>query len=337
VTTVLYVVAEQRARVPGTFWAWYFRMFDDYTSTYRASDYMASPFKLGWTGPRRYVQRLHELMPQGAVFYDDESRSWYLMDLYYKQVIGERRDITSYNVSLMGDQHSSVRTFGEQLVADIERGATVFMSTLHVPPGKLLLAYLVLRERNLPLDRLGTQFERPTEALLKDLPHLEFETIAVMPGEAFEIYAVRPSEDFRLRRPVRREEHQMAFGDGTGEGASLFADGVASGGQLVAIPQAAESRRVRLVFDVPHEGVYDVNVQFRIASDGAALRAAVDGRDGVNVELRAAAARYDTIEVSSARPLTKGSHEVVLDVTRAGSIGIDYVQLDPLTGPDDGG
>ena len=105
VNPVLYVVAEQRARVPGSFWAWYFRMFDDYQSTYRASDYMASPFKLGWTGPRRYVQKLHELMPRGSVFYDDESRSWYLMDLYYKQVLGERRDITSYNVSLMGDQH----------------------------------------------------------------------------------------------------------------------------------------------------------------------------------------------------------------------------------------
>lgn len=316
----LYAKVEDWAREEGGFWNGYFDFFDEYQESFRASDYFASPYKRGWDQPRRFVERLWDIYPQGAVVYDDHTRSWFLFHLYYNAVLAERRDLVNWNTGLAGDWVQTVQPHGERFIADVTAGKPVFLTSLYRFPGRAIIAYVVARAHGLEAEQLRALGGQPVEKLLEQVPQLEIETHTVMEGEPFEVYEVRLKPG-TLLAIERIQEHALGLVQAPAHGEfGLQPDPDKDGGQALVWSGGQAQDRAVVAFSSP-----------RAARFGVRMKVSGQGWQAPSLDGSAQARETgDGMWDFGAFEFTEGLHQITFAATGPASFELDYVELVPV-------
>ena len=343
----LYVSIEKWAREDGL-WKSYFHFFDgDYFETFHAGDYFASPFRRDWDQPRRYAERVWEIVPEGGVIYDDHARTFFLLHLYYNACLGIRRDIASYNTGIMGPWIESIRPHGERMLRDLAEQKPVFMTSVQAMPGRAQLAYLAA-VLNAGDDADANRLVRaPLPEVLAQLPQLHIEGIPIFEDEPFRIYRVSIKPNHLMVRNIF-EESQIAVTQAPNVGELETVESKeASGGQLARWTVDAESLASLRATPPPSDGEpaaepaaeptnASFTLQFALAGDTQmGLRLGLRAKESGVVNLRldgeplVAASKGAWLDLGE-RLYPAGVHDLTVELTEANTLELDYLEFVPV-------
>lgn len=134
----LYAKIPSWAGGPG-FWRKYFRHFEYVSNIWDPARYFADPNKSRYDDVERFARRIFEILPQGAVLYDDDGKGFYPLALYYRDVLKVRTDIRHRLIfGPAPDSDSIPRKAAQELLTDLDRGGDVYVSSPYWPERPML-------------------------------------------------------------------------------------------------------------------------------------------------------------------------------------------------------
>ncbi|HSA59284.1 MAG TPA: DUF2723 domain-containing protein [bacterium] len=193
---VLYAKIPSWAAGPG-FWRNYFRYFEYVSNIWDPARYFANPNKRHYDDVERFARRMFEILPQGAILYDDDGKGYYPLALYYRDVLKVRTDIRQHMIVGPAPNSDSIpRAAAQELLADLQRGGDVYVSSPYWPERPMLdqlysrLAGLSLAKPVSP----STVARLSVEELERTFPVYELNRVVLFPDRPYFIYHV-------VRRP----------------------------------------------------------------------------------------------------------------------------------------
>ena len=153
------------------------------------AEYIFSPIKRNYDAVAKYCEGVLERLPEGANFWDDESKAAYPLSYYYQAVKGRRRDVRMNRVFGLVMEETEARYHAQRMLGQLRRRERVFVSSL-VEPQKEILVQLY----NLLAPEISAEQIRSLD--LQDFrgSFPEFEIIDVPLGteKSYRIYQLRP-------------------------------------------------------------------------------------------------------------------------------------------------
>ena len=96
----LYANISGWASTPGF---WYFRYNNNYTvNSHDCAEYIANPDKRNYYDVEEFAEVLFKILPAGAIFVDDDSRTYYPIHDYYMKYYGKRKDLNVQIINSWG-------------------------------------------------------------------------------------------------------------------------------------------------------------------------------------------------------------------------------------------
>jgi hypothetical protein len=112
--------------------------------------YIFNPIKCTYDAVARHCESVLERLPEGANFWDDESKAAYPLSYYYQAVKGMRWDVRVNRVFGLVMEEEEARDYAQRMLAQLRRREQVFVSALVEPEKEILvqLYHLLAPERS---------------------------------------------------------------------------------------------------------------------------------------------------------------------------------------------
>ncbi len=171
------------------------RYFDSYPEvawtrgTFDAVEFVARPERRRYDKVERYVRRLFAILPHGAHLLNSDGRADYPLRYYYRDIRGERRDITYHPVFIPRLDEAEAGRIATRLRRHLETGEPVYTASVEYPEKAVLDQLYRLYDPSKSAAALGAL---DGEEYLRSFPGLRFEKIVMFPEEEVWIYRMEP-------------------------------------------------------------------------------------------------------------------------------------------------
>jgi hypothetical protein len=153
------------------------------------AEYIFSPIKRNYDAVARHCEGVLDILPEGANFWDDESKAAYPLSYYYQAVKGRRRDVRINRVFGLVMEELDARNHAERMLGQLRRGQRVFVSALVEPEKEILVQLYNLLAPEISAEQIRSMDLRQFRS---SFPEFEIIDISVGTEKAHRIYQLRP-------------------------------------------------------------------------------------------------------------------------------------------------
>ena len=151
--------------------------------------YIFNPIKRNYDAVAKFCKGVLDRLPEGANFWDDESKAAYPLSFYYQAVKGQRRDVRMNRVFGLVMEEPQAKVFAQRMLGQLRRGERVFVSSLVEPQKEILVQMYALLAPQLPAEQIRSM---DLQDFRNSFPEYEIVDIPVGKEQSFRIYQVRP-------------------------------------------------------------------------------------------------------------------------------------------------
>jgi hypothetical protein len=153
------------------------------------AQYIFSPIKRNYAVVAEYCEGVLNVLPEGANFWDDESKAAYPLSYYYQAVKGRRRDVKINQVFGLVMGESEARYYAQRMLGQLRRGERVFVSALVEPEKEILVQLYGLLSPEISTEQIRSMDLRQFRS---SFPEYEIIDVPVGAGGSYRIYQLRP-------------------------------------------------------------------------------------------------------------------------------------------------
>jgi hypothetical protein len=153
------------------------------------AEYIFSPIKRNYDAVAEYCEGVLDLLPEGANFWDDESKAAYPLSYYYQAVKGRRRDVRMNRVFGLVMEESDAQYYAQRMLGQLRRGERVFISALVEPEKEILVQVYILLAPGIPAEQIRSL---DLQEFRSSFPEFEIIDVPVGTEESHLIYQLRP-------------------------------------------------------------------------------------------------------------------------------------------------
>jgi hypothetical protein len=153
------------------------------------AEYIFSPIKRNYDAVAVHCNDVLDLLPEGANFWDDESKAAYPLSYYYQAVKGRRRDVRMNRVFGLVMEESDALFHAQRMLGQLRRGERVFVSALVEPEKEILVQLYTLLAPEISAERIRSMDLRRFRS---SFPEFEIVPIPVDTEKTHFVYRVRP-------------------------------------------------------------------------------------------------------------------------------------------------
>jgi hypothetical protein len=153
------------------------------------AEYIFSPIKRNYDAVARFCEGVLQRLPEGANFWDDESKAAYPLSFYYQAVKGRRRDVRMNRVFGLVMEESEARYHAERMLGQLHRRERVFVSALVEPEKEILAQLYGLLAPEIPLEQIRSM---GLQEFRSSFPEYEIIDVPVGEEDSYRIYQLRP-------------------------------------------------------------------------------------------------------------------------------------------------
>jgi hypothetical protein len=153
------------------------------------AEYIFSPFKRNYDAVAVHCNDVLDLLPEGANFWDDESKAAYPLSYYYQAVKGRRRDVRMNRVFGLVMEESDALFHAQRMLGQLRRGERVFVSALVEPEKEILVQLYTLLAPEISAERIRSMDLRRFRS---SFPEFEIVPIPLDTEKSHFVYRVRP-------------------------------------------------------------------------------------------------------------------------------------------------
>ena len=133
------------------------------------------------------MQKLFDVLPQKAHFWNSVGRADYPLRLYYRDIYKTRTDIKHHSLFSPFISHEGAKSEAIKMKTCIESGLPVYVASLAFPERLVLDQLLVLLDPGKDLEGVALL---PLEKFINSFPGLAFEKIVLVEEDNIWIYRV---------------------------------------------------------------------------------------------------------------------------------------------------
>ena len=166
----------------------YFRNYPEWEQaeyTWDVVEYLSNPNKRSYNKVSEYAQKLFDVLPQEAHFWNSVGRADYPLRLYYKNIYEKRTDIRHHSLFNPFMSHDEAKSEAIKMKACIDTGKPVYIASLSFPERLVLDQLYVLLDSERDLNWVSSL---PLERFISSFPEIEFEKIVMFEEEQIWIY-----------------------------------------------------------------------------------------------------------------------------------------------------
>jgi hypothetical protein len=153
------------------------------------AEYIFNPIKRNYEVVARFCDAVLESLPEGANYWDDESKAAYPLSYYYQDVKGRRPDVTVNRVFGLIMEEADARLHAQRMLAQLDRGERVFISSLVEPQKEILVQLYHLIAPQIPAERIRAQ---ELGQFRRSFPRFEIIDLPIGSDQSFVIYQLSP-------------------------------------------------------------------------------------------------------------------------------------------------
>jgi hypothetical protein len=153
------------------------------------AQYIFNPIKCRYDAVARYCECLLERLPEGANFWDDESKAAYPLTYYYQAVKGRRRDVRVSRVFGLVMEESEARNYAQSMLGQLRRGERVFVSALVEPEKEILVQLYHLLTPEISPEQIRSL---DLQEFRRSFPEFEIIDVRFCAEQSFRIYRLHP-------------------------------------------------------------------------------------------------------------------------------------------------
>ena len=121
------------------------------------AEYIFNPIKRNYTDVVTFGEGVLDTLPQGATYWDDESKAVYPLEFYYQEVKGKRRDVKINRVFGLVMEQADAQRYAKRMLAQLRRGEQVFISSLVEPEREILNQLYHMLTPAIPMEKIRSQ------------------------------------------------------------------------------------------------------------------------------------------------------------------------------------
>jgi hypothetical protein len=173
----------------------YFKKYPEWEqaeNTWDVVEYLTNPNKRSYDKVARYSERIFQILPEDAHFWNSVGRADYPLRLYYRDIHNIRADIRHHSLFNPFMSHEAAEPEARKMKSCIERGLPVYIASLSYPERLVLDHLFILLE---PGKDLNWVSGLSTAGLIDSFPEVGFEKIVLLKDEPVWIYRVVPKSN----------------------------------------------------------------------------------------------------------------------------------------------
>lgn len=153
------------------------------------AQYIFNPIKRNYDAVARFCAGVLDSLPEGANFWDDESKAAYPLSYYYQAVKGRRRDVRMNTVFGLVMEESDAKYHAQRMLGQLRRRERVFVSSLVEPQKEILVQLYNLIAPHVPAEQIRSM---DLKEFRTSFPEYEIVDMPVGKEQSYRIYQVRP-------------------------------------------------------------------------------------------------------------------------------------------------
>jgi hypothetical protein len=168
----------------------YFRHYPEWEqaeNTWDVVEYLSNPNKRSYEKVQAYADRIFDVLPQEAHFWDSVGRADYPLRLYYRDVYGIRTDIRHHSLFNPLLSNDEAENEAKKMKVYLDQGLPVYIASLSFPERLVLDQLFVLLDSSKDLDSVS---KMPLEKYKETFPDYRFEEIILFEGEEISIFRI---------------------------------------------------------------------------------------------------------------------------------------------------
>jgi len=151
--------------------------------------YIFNPIKRNYDAVAEYCDGVLDRLPEGANFWDDESKAAYPLSFYYQSVKGRRRDVRINRIFGLVMGESEAEHYAQRMLGQLRRGERVFVSALVEPEKEVLVQLYNLLAPEMPAEQIRSM---DLQEFRSSFPGFEIVAVPVGDDSSNRIYQLRP-------------------------------------------------------------------------------------------------------------------------------------------------
>jgi hypothetical protein len=170
----------------------YFRQYPEWEQAENAWDvveYLTNPNKRSYSKVDEYANRIFEILPKEAHFWNSVGRADYPLRLYYRDIYRIRTDIRHHSLFNPFMTDEVAKNEAMKMKTYIDKGVPVYIASLAFPERLVLDQLYLLLD---PLGDLDRVSKLPIESFVDTFPDLKFKEIILFGEERIVIYRIIP-------------------------------------------------------------------------------------------------------------------------------------------------
>jgi hypothetical protein len=153
------------------------------------AQYIFNPIKRNYDAVAEYCDGVLDRLPEGANFWDDESKAAYPLSYYYQTVKGRRRDVRMNRIFGLVMGESEAQHYAQRMLGQLRRGERVFVSALVEPEKEVLVQLYNLLAPEMPAEQIRSM---GLQEFRSSFPGFEIVAVPVGNDSSNRIYQLRP-------------------------------------------------------------------------------------------------------------------------------------------------
>jgi hypothetical protein len=168
----------------------YFRHYPEWEqaeNTWDVVEYLSNPNKRSYEKVQAYADRVFDVLPQEAHFWNSVGRADYPLRLYYRDVYGIRTDIRHHSLFNPFMSLDEAENEAKKMKVYLEQGLPVYIASLSFPERLVLDQLYMLLDSSKEPDWVSAL---PLERFRETFPDFLFEEIVLFEDEKISIYRI---------------------------------------------------------------------------------------------------------------------------------------------------
>ena len=168
----------------------YFKNYPEWDwalNTWEVVEYIVNPNKRDYTKVPEYAEKIFEILPQGAHFWNSVGRADYPLRLYYQDIYKIRTDINHHSLFSPLMTPEQAKTEAVNMKMYIQSGMPVYIASHSYPERAVLDELYVLLD---PAKSLNQVSSLSIEELINSFPDIKIEKITLFEQEQIWIYQI---------------------------------------------------------------------------------------------------------------------------------------------------
>lgn len=152
------------------------------------AEYIFNPIKRNYTDAAAFSEGVLNTLPQGAAYWDDESKAAYPLEFYYQEVKGRRPDVRTNRVFGLVMEEADAQRYAKRMLTQLQRGEQVFVSGLVEPEREILNQLYHILTPGIPIEQIRSQ---DLDDFRSSFPGFEIIDTPIVADGSLRIYELR--------------------------------------------------------------------------------------------------------------------------------------------------